>query len=121
MSQAQQTQTQDRGTLLQVLGKPAYEELVQREKALDQKIKKNEAELVSVITQRVQDKFERRLVEETGKIKDIIHSLEIKMNDKFEKINDKMDSQLKWIIGSMIGIAFTMATLIMGMVYFLHR
>ena len=94
-------------SLKDVLGAEAYLEYKSDNDAIISRQTKIADKQVEIITQRVEDKFERRLIEEISNL------------DK--RIMDKFDSQLKWIISTMIGLAFTMATLIMGMIYFLHK
>ena len=94
-------------SLKAVLGAEAYLEYKSDNDAIISRQTKIADKQVEIITQRVEDKFERRLIEEISNL------------DK--RIMDKFDSQLKWIISTMIGLAFTMATLIMGMIYFLHK
>ena len=128
MARAQTQQTEKKGTLLQVLGNPAYEELQlnlkENKKELNQKLEKTQAELSNVVTQRVRDNFERRLVEETSKLDKKMERLDHRIteetskldkkiteensllrkdfSDALSKMNDKMDSQFKWMIGFMI-------------------
>jgi hypothetical protein len=71
-----------------------------------------------LVIEKVEDKFERRLVEETTKLDKRI-TKEIGNLDR--RMMEKFDSQLKWIIGTMIGLFFAMSTLITGMIYFLHQ
>jgi hypothetical protein len=91
------------GTLFQVLGEVAYHEL-------EEKTEKNKQAISNLVTQRVEDKFERRLVEEFA-------TQNKELNTRFDKINDKFDSQLKWMLAFMM----TQTGLIMGMIYFLHK
>ena len=99
-----------------------------------------------LVIEKVEDKFERRLVQEFAKqnksldfrLDKIINKIDDKfdkIDDKFDKINDKFDtvndkfdtvnnkinSQIKWIIGAFIGALCTHTSIIMGMIYFLHQ
>jgi predicted HNH restriction endonuclease len=108
-------------SLKDVLGAEAYLEYKSDNDAIIRKQTKIADRQVEIITQRVEDKFERRLVEETSKLDQRISTLEIKMTEGFavlrKDISDKFDSQLKWLLAFMM----TQAGLIMGMIYFLHK
>jgi hypothetical protein len=111
-------------SLKAVLGAEAYLEYKSDNDAIISKQTKIADRQVEIITQRVEDKFERRLIEETTKIKDVIHALESrvsdkieKVNDKIEKVNDKIDSQLKWMLTFMI----SQTSLIIAAIYFLNK
>ena len=67
-----------------------------------------------LVIEKVEDKFERRLVEETSKLNE-------KMTNGFAMLHQEMNTQLKWIVGTILGFGFTMASLFMGLVYFLHQ
>ena len=92
-----------------------------------------------LVIEKVEDKFERRLVQEFAKqnksldlrFDKVINKIDEKfdkvndkfdkVNDKFDKVNNKINSQIKWIIGAFIGALCTHTSIIMGMIYFLHQ
>ena len=94
-------------TLLQVLGEVAYVEY-------QEMTEKNSMRISNVVTQRVEDKFERRLVEEAGKLREKISDVENRLSSKISEV----ESRLVWKLLAFIG---TQTALIIGFMFFLHK
>ena len=101
-------------TLKEMLGAEAYLEYKCDTDAIIKKQTKIADKQVGIVTQRVEDKFERRLIEE-------ISGLDIKMTDSFASLrkdfSEQMTSQLKWMLTFMA----TQTAFLASIMFFLHK
>ena len=115
-------------TLKEMLGAEAYLEYKCDTDAIIKKQTKIADKQVGIVTQRVEDKFERRLIEEFSKFRTEQDQRFNKVDDRFNRMNEKFDkkfdnlytammSQTRWMLSFML----SQTGLILGVVYFLLR
>jgi len=108
-------------TLKEMLGAEAYLEYKCDTDAIIKKQTKIADKQVGIVTQRVEDKFERRLIEEFSKFRTEIdqrfNKVEEKFDKKFDHLYGAMMSQTRWMLSFML----SQTGLILGVMYFLLK